>query len=496
MEPSVPSLRQRCFRDVATLAALTWLLLSIGLLMLVRVQGRQMFDDALRDRAQLVLAFTQHEVEEIKDGKDSAARGVDQDLVGNERGTMLMQVWNARGELAFRSPGAPLAPITQGADGFRDLSLDGVALRAYSQWSMDREFRVLVAEQPDTRDRYALATSVLAAAAMLLGLAGFLGRLKRTLRHGLAPLDHTAQELCARTPGDLQPVSAAAQPQELVPVIEAFNQMIARVQRALLHEQRFTADAAHELKTPLASLTVLLHNARHAGDDAARQQALQTMQQVIEQSTHLVDQLLALARYDHAPESFNLAQAVDLASLARQVGDELQPLVRGRSAVLQLQLPQAAWVPGNHNALRVLLRNLLDNAVLHGGPQARIELVVQADAGLQQAVIEVHDTGPGVPEGWHARVLGRFVRPPVQAQAQAGSGLGLAICERIVHLHGGTLALARSGRLGGTVAVVTLPMQRSGALPGAGSGVSPMMDPWGPSLPSTPAAPAAADSAG
>jgi two-component system sensor histidine kinase QseC len=451
------SLKQRCFQDIAALAALTWLLLSGGLLALVSFEGRRMFDDALRERAGLVLAFTAHEVDEIR---ASGPSRIDEDLVGDSDDGLLVQVWQADGRLAFRNRPAPTAPLASPFEGFRDLAVSGHAMRAYSAWSEDRRFRVQIAEMPRARKGFAASASALVAAVMLLGLAAFLLRLRATLQRAFGPLDCTARELAARPPGAVEPVSTANQPAELVPVIEAFNAMMVRVQRALLHEQRFTADAAHELRTPLAALTVLLHNAGQAENDAARQEALAQMRGVVEQAARLVDQLLALARYDQAPEAFDLNQALDLHVLAARALGELQATAhaRGTRLALQVQLGTATQIEtrGHPEALLVLMRNLIDNALRFAPPGGRVDVVLGTDAACRVARFEVHDDGPGIPPAMRARLMARFVRGA--GQDMPGTGLGLAIAERIAQLHGGRLELGASARLGGTLAAAVLPL--------------------------------------
>ncbi|MEW6707064.1 MAG: ATP-binding protein [Pseudomonadota bacterium] len=456
--PPAGSLRRRSFRDVAWLAAVTWALLTAALLVLVRLEAARTFDASLRERAEVVLAFSQHELEEIAaEGGDT----ISEELEDSHGGVLLYQVWHADGRLAFRSNAAPRQPLLPaGASGFRDLQVDGLPLRGYAAWNGKRSFQVQMAEEPRTRDALALQGSVLVALVMAATLGLFLHRLGRRLRQTFATLDDTAAELAATPAGRLQPLSAAGKPDELLPMIAAFNDMAARVQRAMQHEQRFTADAAHELKTPLAGMKILLRNAERAPDAPARQQALAQLHQVVDRCAALVDQLLALARYDREPGAFQLDEAVDLAALCTGVLSELQPLARERGVSAHMP-PADERLPalhGNREALAVLVRNLVDNALRHGRPGGRVELQVRASADPQGVSLEVHDSGPGIEPALRQRVFGRFVR--AGGQGTPGSGLGLAIAERIAQLHGGNVALQASQRLGGTAAVVWLPLRR------------------------------------
>jgi signal transduction histidine kinase len=454
---SAGGLRRRSFRDVAWLAGLTWALLTAALLLLVRIESARISDESLRERAEVVLAFSQHELEEMA---TEGRTGVRDEIEDSQRGTLIYQVWFADGRLAFRSSRAPAQPLlAEPGGGFRDVEIDGRRMRALGLWNASRTFQAQLAEVPEARGRYALAGSLLVGLAMAGTFALFLLRLDRRLRQAFASLDETADELAATPASRLAMLSTEGKPEELLPVIAAFNGMATRVQRALQYEQRFTADAAHELKTPLAALKILLRNAERASDGAERIDALHQMEEVVDRSSALVDQLLALARYDRDPSAFDMAQPVDMASVCRATLQDLQPLARQRGIAVQLELPpEPPPLHGNREALSVLLRNLLDNALRHAPAQGRVELVLLRDDDGRRLQVEVHDSGPGIPPALRTRVFSRFVR--ATGQDVPGTGLGLAIVERIAHLHGGEVELQASSRLGGTVAVVRLPVVR------------------------------------
>ncbi len=226
-------------------------------------------------------------------------------------------------------------------------------------------------------------------------------------------------------------------------------------------QQHFVADAAHELRSPLAALKLQVQGLQRAGDDAARGVAVARLAAGIDRATRLVEQLLVLARSEAgaapAPEPVALAEVVRLA-LA-----DAMPAAQARQIDLGLGAADAATVPGQHEALRILVRNLLDNAVKYTPAGGRVDVGIQADAGT--VVLTVEDSGPGIAPGERARVLDRFYRSEeVQAGQVQGSGLGLAIVQAIAQRHGAELALDASPRLGGLRASVRF--ARAAAPPG------------------------------
>lgn len=448
------SLRTRCFRDIVIVTTLAWTLLTAGLVALVRAESARMFDAELQALAQATLSFVAHELAEIR------AEGGDQlgeDVAGMHDNRLLYQVWGADGRLALRSSQAPTHPVAPGIEGLATVVLNGKAMRVFATWNGNHSFQVQVAQPAHLRDLHVWRASLLAAGAMVLALLLFLPLLHARLRHVFASLDATADELTRAPAGQLQPVIIDDKPAELQPVILAFNQMMARVHRALQHEQRFTSDAAHELKTPLAGLKILLRNAQRADDEHGRAEALARMDDVLDRASRLVDQLLALARYDSDPQAFGLGDPVDLDLACADAMLAVQPLAAQRGIAVERRISEpGVVVPGHRDALGVLLRNLLDNAIRHAPHGGRVILELRADA--HDATLSIHDEGPGIPELMRERVFGRFVRG-LRADAP-GTGLGLAIAERIVHLHRGRIELGPSPLLGGTVAVVHLPAHR------------------------------------
>ena len=270
----------------------------------------------------------------------------------------------------------------------------------------------------------------------LLGLPVLLLLILWAVRKGLRPLQQVAADLGQRSALDRSPLTENV-PGEVLPMVRALNALFARIAETLEHERRFTADAAHELRTPLAALQVQAEVMALMPDDAGRQHALQQLQQGIRRATRLVEQLLALSRLDPL-QGLPSAQPVDWTAVSRDAIADVRGAAADKDMVLEsvwlAAAPAVLPLAGDATLLTLLLRNLLDNAVRYCPVGARIELV------LAEGEILVRDNGPGIAPEWLARVHERFFRPP--GQDMPGSGLGLSIVDGIASLHGLSLTLA------------------------------------------------------
>jgi signal transduction histidine kinase len=274
--------------------------------------------------------------------------------------------------------------------------------------------------------------------------------LSLSIRKGLRPLELLAHEIRRRKPDKLTPVDSAQVPREVGSLVQSLNALLVRVSSALEGERRFTANAAHELRTPLAAMRLHLHVARGAESEDERQRALDLLQQGVERSGRLVEQLLTLARLD-PEQALPQPRPVDLSEVAQTVCAERAPLALQRDQTLELHadadLPSAS---GNADLLAMLLSNLVDNAIRYTQTGGHIDVAVRRTPGGVQ--VEVRDDGPGIAAEHRERVFERFYR--ADSHEQAGTGLGLAICRRVADLHQATIKLA--DRAGGCGLLVTV----------------------------------------
>jgi len=250
----------------------------------------------------------------------------------------------------------------------------------------------------------------------------------------LRPLREMADALATRAPDHLTPLQVDAAPSEIAPLVIQLNTLFAGIDRALDNERRFTADAAHELRTPLAALKAQTQVALAAGTAAERDHALRQIDAGCDRATHLVAQLLTLARLD--ARTLENATPVALRALAEDV------LASSAGAAIERQCELAlndgdATIRGDAALLRAMLRNLIDNAITHSEAQ-RIDVEISSKAGI--TTVKVRDDGKGIPDAERALVLQRFYRvASADFSHESGSGLGLSIVKRIAELHGGTV---------------------------------------------------------
>jgi two-component system sensor histidine kinase QseC len=235
-------------------------------------------------------------------------------------------------------------------------------------------------------------------------------------------------------------------------MLDALNGLFRRVEEALEAERRFTADAAHELRTPLAALQAQLQVAQRARDSAERDRSLSNLQVGLSRAAHLVDQMLQLARLD--PErGLPEVQEVDLGSVAETVCADLGPAILDRELDFDLAAEPGVSVQGQAEWLRVMVRNLVDNAARYTPAGGRLRVVVDRSDGHPR--VAVADSGSGIPAEDREAVLRRFHR--LDHSEQPGSGLGLSIVLRIAELHGATLSLGDAPDLGGLNAEIVFP---------------------------------------
>lgn len=253
---------------------------------------------------------------------------------------------------------------------------------------------------------------------------------------GLKPFNEVTAELGKRAPERLDPVALMAAPREIRPLLEALNALFARVGQAMEKERAFTADAAHELRTPLAAITTQAQVAARARDAAERDHALAQLTASACRASHLVEQLLTLARLDPAAGLPINNLRLDL--LAAEVCADHGAAAIEKNIALELKASMPVVVAGNDAMLRVLLRNLVDNAVRYTPAGGQVQVAIEtATAGVR---LTVSDSGPGIPSAHRAEALQRLHR--LAGQEIEGSGLGLSIVARIAELHHARLDLA------------------------------------------------------
>ena len=424
------SLRRRLLGLLLGGVAAAWLVTMAFSYVDAHHEVDELFDAQLAQAAQTLLALASHdEGEYIEDLGDVAHK---------YQRRLRFQIWRADGKLLMRSNNAPESPLTQ-AGGFSETHGEEGHWRHFSQWNDERSLQVQVSENHHIRDDLIghIAWRLIIPALCGLPLIGLWVWL--ATRHGLSSLDGVARQIASRDPQQLQAIHPASAPAEIRPLVEALNGLFQRVEQTIDAERRFTADAAHELRTPLAALQVQLQVAQRARNGEEHDRSLQQLQSGLSRAARLVDQMLQLARLD--PESgLPHPQPVDLTALGEAVCADLGAQIIARNIDFSFESPGPAIVTGHAEWLRVLIRNLVDNAVRYTPEGGTVTVRIERQNG--RLTLAVSDSGPGIPAAQRSAVLQRFHR--LDQGGQPGSGLGLAIVARIAELHAAQLYLGTS----------------------------------------------------
>ena len=408
-------------------------------------------------------AVALHEINEIADSQMSqlarslmqvpqAAAGSTADLPpagGAESSNNGFAIWDKHGTLLLADRYGREIPF-QTASGFYNnrAAWQGNAWRYL--YLHDEHSGRTVAVSQRWKERLSTLTNALwvQLALTFLSLPLLLWLIARGIRRGLMPLDLLAGELGARNAQSLQPVSEKV-PAETLPLVQSLNALLARVAESLAREQRFTADAAHELRSPLAALKVQAEVLAMSSDEAEQQHHLANIHESIDRANRLTEQLLTLARLDPI-QALPDAQPIDWQHTAHQALQSVNLQAREKRVQLKLEcacgFEQVFPPQGNEVLLQLMLRNLLDNAIRYSPPNSHVTLTLAANG------LTVCDRGSGIAAEHLPRIRERFYRLP--GQSQQGSGLGLSIVERIADLHGLRLVLANADEGGLCVQVI------------------------------------------
>jgi two-component system, OmpR family, sensor kinase len=433
---------------VASAACVVFLLLGLLVYRAVAASTTAQFDELLQQQAIVALRYADHEYREgemvVPEAPPQTAAAVPFDLI--------YQIGTRSGRLLYRSPGAPPTPLADSyGPGCTNLSLAGRAWRACSLSSASTPLVIRIAEPLDYRDALlrrtlrAVALPLLSALVLLTALIGVVT--ERAFR----PVRRIAAELVQRRADDLSPVNTREMPVETHALGVALNGLLARQAEVLARERRFTADAAHELRTPLAALRAQAQVAARAGSASEARGALAKLQANIDRTAHLISQLLSLARLEPG-SSYIPGQASEAQRVIDLVMEDLSQTARDK----QLQITVTGCqqqLPGSSELLYLLLRNLLENSIRNVAAGGHVALEVGSRERC--AVLRISDDGPGIPLAERRRAFERFYRIP--GSAAGGSGLGLSIVGRIVELIGGDIELTEPAAGSGLVVTVTLP---------------------------------------
>lgn len=372
--------------------------------------------------------------------------GQEADAGPDEGDDFVVQIWTQDGLRIFQS--TRIAIPRRETMGFADVPARGTTYRVFTMRAGAQVIQV--AQDMATRREMAgsLALRTVGPIALMAPLSMLL--VWGVVSRSLAPVQRVRRQLALRQADDLDEVSESGLPDEVRPLVHELNLLLARVRQAFEAQKSFVADAAHELRSPLAALKLQVQGLQRAAEDHTRELAVARLHAGIDRATRLVEQLLVLARHQAGAAGGQRPQPVALAELARQAVADAAAAAQARHIDIGVSHADEGVFDGHPDAVRILVRNLVDNAVKYTPEGGTVDVEVRRlDDGW---LLEVHDSGPGIAEADRERVLDRFYR--VAGTQATGSGLGLAIVKSIAELHGAQLRLSRSARLGGQCAAV------------------------------------------
>ncbi|MDY6011019.1 MAG: ATP-binding protein [Duodenibacillus sp.] len=346
---------------------------------------------------------------------------------------MLVQIYDASENRIYTSRHHIPLPISE-VRGFSNVVTE--TGREWRQFTSTVGTRIIQVAQPlEVRDSLAVSTALRIVQPLLVLIPFLAIAIWFITSHMLEPLSRTARAVALRSPSSLSPLETRGLPFELKSLVDALNELLARLGDSLSAQQRFASDAAHELRTPLAAIKLQAQLLARARDDEARAKYGARLQQGVARATRLVEQLLTIARLD--PDAAEKPMSdVDLAQIAGTTVEELSMSAAEKDITLSAKA-EPLVIRGMPEALHLMVVNLTDNAIRYTPTGGRIEIGVAAQDG--KAVITVTDNGPGIAPEERQRVFERFYR--ALGTKVSGTGLGLAIVSRIVQMHEGTITV-------------------------------------------------------
>jgi two-component system sensor histidine kinase QseC len=398
----------------------------------------------------------QEKIDRLPDVAKDYYRKTRTKMFGNSYELIQFQIWNKDGKLILKSHSAPLVHLAKNISGFSTNWVDGQLWHVFTNVDVETGLRIDVGERSDFREELEGRVTQDSIFIMLITYP-FLGILIWIIvGRGLDSIRQVANEVRQKTPSSLDPVNIETIPSEIKPLIDELNKLFVRLRDAFEREKRFAADAAHELRTPLAALKTQTQVAINIQDPIQLRQALDNMLMGVDRSSHVVQQLLTMSRM--VPQAtLQQFEDVDLILEARTLMAEIAPHAIEKNTEIELNNDEEhIIIPGNAAAVSILIRNLVDNAIRYCPEGSLIKVLVKRTPTTANLIVA--DNGPGIAPELRERVFERFFR--VLGTKAQGSGLGLGIVAQIVELHSAEIVLSEPDLGSGLVVTVKFPLHR------------------------------------
>jgi signal transduction histidine kinase len=374
---------------------------------------------------------------------------------------LVVRLLDASGKELFQSPANLQLPAASVYSESQDFELNKRRWRSRSVRSDSGALTLQLAETEDGLDGDVASLVwkfIFVPTVFFLPIAGLLTWL--VSRRGLSPLHDLAQMIAKRTPNDLHPLGRVTKIVETAPVVQEINALLDRLRATLAREREFLADAAHELRTPLAVVQAQSHVLRHAVDEAGRRRAAQELELGVGRAAGLINTLLVSARVSGEDFSPRL-ELLELNALVQERVALLSSLATSKSIELSLNAKARVKVSIDRESFVSAVDNVIDNAIRYTPVGGCIVIDIEVDANSRVS-LRVADNGVGIPRELHDRVFERFFR--VNSSEQVGSGLGLSIVKRVLALHGGEVKLSTGLDQRGLAVALTLPSAMGAAM--------------------------------
>lgn len=438
-----PSLRDRLLLTLLPVTLAMWAVVGIVIYAATQSEVDELIDAQLAQSARVLLNLMGHELEEEEhtpgylSDDDIAEKFTNFSHKYEQR--LAFQMWLLKEDrIWLRTDNAPKYRLSERNAGFEDRMIEDSPWRVYVLTDVEDGLQVQVGENAERRQelRDYIAWRVLIPILLstpLLALMIWYG-----VGRAMQPLRSIATDVQNRRPDNLHPIPVAVVPLEAKPLVDALNALFQRLQQAFETERRFTSDAAHELRTPLAALKTQAQVALRTTADEERRRALTQVIIGVDRATHLAQQLLTLARID--PTLWVGRDRIDLPVLVSEVLAEIAPVALAKDIDLGFDAGSVSIIPGDRAMLAIMTRNLVDNALKYTPPGGKVEVRIAQEE--RRIVLDVDDSGPGIPPEERERVFERFYRQ--MGTNVPGSGLGLSIVRRIADLHRADVRLDHS----------------------------------------------------
>lgn len=467
------SLRLRLITFIAFVTLVVWAIAAFLSYRDTRHEIDGLFDAHLAESARAILTQAEHEGHEgsalarsKKEDKHKHKRKEkdDDDDDDDHRSSrkrdgvffekrLKFQIWDARGNMVLNSRSSP--PFAKTEPGYSSLVVRGQDLRVYSAWNADHSLNVQVAESTASRAFIAARSVRSVLTPIVLMLVPLIVLLAFVIEVAIRPIQRLSRQIDQRSPEDLTAVTMDGLPREIRSTVAALNRLFIRVSTTLERERRFTADAAHELRTPLAAIKIQAQVAAREKDQALRQHALEGVAKGVDRVAHLVEQLLTLARLD--PDVSIPLVDVALDDVVRGVLQLLAPQAVAKSIEVSLEASEAHLF-ASKALMEILVRNLVDNAIRYTPMGGRVDCRIERTD--RSVVLTVCDTGSGLGQEEREQLGQPFSR--LSRPSGEGSGLGISIVKRIVELHAAHIAFKSRDDGHGLLVQVVFPFNQRG----------------------------------